>query len=124
VCYSDLNDHYLSGSLNTVFVPNPNIPVTPWGTPVVFTRVLTQSEHAANPETIAVYGDLRYYTLYTKRGMVVTALREGIVSDGAQSTLNLALQDATALRFVVRMLGFLNANDASRFVILGVGTVS
>jgi hypothetical protein len=119
-----LNDHYLSGSLNTAFVPNPNIPVTPWGTPVVFTRVLDNSVNVPNPGTMAVYGDLSYYTLYQKRGMVVTALKEGIITTAAQETLNLATQDATALRFVVRLLGFLNQNDASRFVILGVGTVS
>lgn len=120
------NDHYLTGSLNTAqgWTPNNNNPATPWGTPIVFTRVLVQSQHAPNPGTIAVYGDLSYYTLYTKRGMVVTALREAVITDADSSSFNLATQDATALRFVVRLLGFLNQNDASRFVILGVGTVS
>ena len=120
------NDHYIAGSLNTAagWVPNNNNPATPWGTPIVFTRVLNKASDVPNPGTEAVYGDLSYYTLYTKRGMVVTALREATVKDAGGSDFNLATQDGTALRFVVRLLGFLNANDAPRFVILGVGTVS
>jgi HK97 family phage major capsid protein len=120
------NDHFIAGSLNTAagWVPNNNNPATPWGTPIVFTRVLNTSVTVPNPGVMAVYGDLSYYTLYTKRGMVVTALREATVTDADGSSLNLALKDATALRFVVRMMGFLNSNDASRFVLVGVGTVS
>lgn len=118
------NDHYLAGSLNIGYVPNPNMPATPWGTPVTFTRVLNKSTDVPNPGAEAVYGDLSYYTLYTKRGMQVTALREATVKDSTGTDFNLATQDGTALRFVVRLLGFLDQNDASRFVILGVGTVS
>lgn len=120
------NDGYLAGSLNTTggWMPNNNSPATPWGTPIVFTRVLTKASQLPNPGAEAVYGDLSYYTLYTKRGMVVTALREATVKDAGGSDYNLATQDGTALRFVVRLLGFLNSNDASRFVILGRGTVS
>lgn len=115
---------YLAQTMANNWVGNPNNPTTPWGTPVVFTRVLTQSIHLPNPGTEAVFGDLSYYTLYQKRGMVVTALREATVKDSAGSDFNLATQDGTALRFVVRLLGFLNSNDASRFVIVGQGTVS
>jgi len=119
-----LNDHYIAGSLNIGFVPNQNTPVTPWGTPIVFTKVLDKTTTVANPGTEAVFGDLSYYTFYSKRGMVVTSLREATVKDSDGSDFNLATQDGTALRFVVRVLGFLNSQDASRFVILGVGTVS
>ena len=120
------NDHYLSGSLNTMrgWTPNNNDPTTPWGTPIVYTRVLDTSVTVPNPGTMCVYGDLSYYTLYQKRGMVVTALREASIVDSESETINLATQDVTALRFVVRLFGLLNSNDASRFVILGVGTVS
>lgn len=118
------NDHYLSGSLNRGFVANNNNPTTPWGTPIVFTRVLNKTTDVPNPGTEAIFGDLSYYTLYMKRGMVVTALREATVKDAGGSDFNLATQDGTALRFVVRLVGFLNSQDASRFVIVGVGTVS
>lgn len=123
------NDHYLTGSLTTGWVPNPNNPSTPWGTPVVFTRVLPRSggefsDVVGSNDAFAVYGDLGNYILYSKRGMALKVLTEATVVDSEGSNFNLATQDGTAMRAVVRMLGVLPHGNAPKFVILGTGTVS
>lgn len=127
------NDHYLTGSLNDGWVANPNIPTTPWGTPIVFTRVLPSSGPTASPsgqnvvgsnDAFAVYGDLKNYLLYQKKGMELKVLTEATVKDAGGSDFNLATQDGTAMRAVIRLLGMLPKGNASKFVILGTGTVS
>lgn len=123
------NDHYLTGSLTTGWVPNPNQPTTPWGTPVVFTRVLPRSggvtsDVVGSNDAFAVYGDLANYILYSKRGMALKMLTEATVVDSEGSNFNLATQDGTAMRAVVRMLGVLTHGNAPKFVVLGTGTVS
>lgn len=123
------NDHYLAGSLNTNgWVANPNAPTTPWGTPVKFTRVLPRSGGTVEPvgsnDAFAVYGDLKNCLLYNKRGMQVKMLTEATVVDSEGSNLNLATQDASAMRAVIRMLHICPKGSRSRFVVLGTGTVS
>lgn len=125
------NDHYLAGSLAIGWVANPNTPTTPWGTPVVFTRVLpTSGASAGSPgvvgsnDAFAVYGDLANYLIYNKRGMDLKMLSEATVKDSAGNDFNLATQDGQAMRAVIRLLGILPKGNAPRFVIVGTGTVS
>lgn len=120
------NDHYIAGSLNTSagWVANPNTPTTPWGTPVVFTRVLPTINSVSANDAIAVYGDLRNFILYNKRGMQIKMLSEATILDVDSSEFNLATQDAQAMRAVVRLLGVLPKGNRTKFVVLGTGTVS
>lgn len=122
---------YFTGSLGTGWIANPNTPTTPWGTPVVFTRVLPSAgQSAGSPgvvgsnDAFAVFGDLQNYVLYNKRGMALKVLTEATILDSESTSFNLATQDGTAMRAVVRMLGKLPKGNASKFVILGTGTVS
>jgi HK97 family phage major capsid protein len=117
---------YLSGSLNTAtgFVANPNTPVTPWGTPVKFTRVLPTINSVSANDAIAVYGDLKNYLLYNKRGMALKMLTEATIVDADSVSTNLATQDISAMRAVIRLLGILPKGNRTKFVILGKGTVS
>lgn len=120
------NDQYISGSLNTAtgWVANPNQPVTPWGTPVKFTRVLPTSNSVNANDGFAVYGDLKNYLLYNKRGMALKMLSEATIIDQASVSVNLATQDLQAMRAVIRMLGVCPNGNRSKFVVLGTGTVS
>lgn len=114
-----------AGDGNYFFQPNPNQPATPWGTPVSFVRVLPTSAGVSANDGFAVYGDLSNYILYNKRGMQLKVLTEATVKETDGSTdFNLATQDGTAMRAVVRMLGILPKGNASKFVVLGTGTVS
>lgn len=120
------NDHYLAGSLNTAtgWVGNINQPTTPWGTPVVFTRVLPTSNAVSSNDAFAVYGDLSNTMLFNKRGMALKMLTEATVVDSEGSNLNLATQDASAMRAVVRMLHICPKANRPKFGVLGTGTVS
>lgn len=118
------NDHYLAGSLTTGWVPNPAQPSTPWGTPVRFARVLPTSTSVSSNDAFCVYGDLSNYIMYNKRGMALKVLTEATIVDSESQNYNLATQDGTAMRAVVRMLGVLPQGNASKFVIIGTGTVS
>jgi HK97 family phage major capsid protein len=113
-----------AGTGNYFFQPNPNQPTTPWGTPVTFTRVLPKSTEVGANDAYAVYGDLGNYVLYNKRGMALKQLTEATIEDSEGEDFNLATQDGTAMRAVVRMLGKLPKGNAGKFVILGTGTVS
>lgn len=118
------NDHYLAGSLADGWVPQPNTPGTPWGTPVVFTRVLPTSNSVSANDAFAVYGDLSNTMLYNKRGMAMKMLTEATVVDSEGSNLNLATQDASAMRAVIRMLHICPKGNRGKFGVLGTGTVS
>lgn len=120
------NDAYLAGSLNTAtgWVGNVNQPTTPWGTPVIFTRVLPTSNSVSANDAFAVYGDLRNTLLYNKRGMALKMLTEATVVDSEGTNLNLATQDASAMRAVIRMLHILPKGNRGKFGVLGTGTVS
>lgn len=107
-----------------LFNPNPNTPTTPWGTEVVFTRVLPKASEVTSNDAFAVYGDLKNYVLYNKKGMALKVLTEATIEDSEGTDFNLATQDGTAMRAVVRMLGKLPKGNASKFVVLGTGTVS
>lgn len=111
------------------FKGNPNRPTTPWGTEVVFTRVLPRSggeysDVVGSNDAFAVYGNLRNYILFNKRGMQLKLLTEATIVDSEGTNLNLATQDASAMRAVVRMLGILPKGNAPKFVVVGTGTVS
>lgn len=118
------NDHYLAGSIADGWVPQPNSPGTPWGTPIVFTRVLPTSNAVNANDAFAVYGDLGNCMLYNRRGMALTMLHEATVVDSEGSNLNLATQDASAMRAVVRMLHICPKANRPKFGVLGTGTVS
>lgn len=120
------NDHYISGSLNTAtgWVANINQPTTPWGTPVKFTRVLPTSNSVSANDAFAVYGNLKNYLLYNKRGMALKMLTEATIIDANSVSVNLATQDLSAMRAVVRMLGICPNGNRAKFVVLGTGTVS
>lgn len=120
------NDHFIAGSLNTAagWVANITQPTTPWGTPVKFTRVLPSSNSVSANDGFAVYGNLKNYLLYNKRGMALRMLYEATIVDQAGSNLNLATQDAQAMRGVIRMLGVCPNGNRAKFVVLGTGTVS
>lgn len=118
------NDHYLAGSLSIGWVPSPNSPTTPWGTPVVFTRVLPTSNAVNSNDAFAVFGDLSNYILFNKRGMALKMLTEATITDQASVSTNLATQDISAMRAVIRILGVCPKGNRGKFGILGTGTVS
>lgn len=115
---------YLTGDLGVGWIPNPNTPQTPWGTPVVFTRVLPQSTTVSANDGFAIYGDLSNYLLYNKRGMALRMLQEATIVDADSVSTNLATQDISAMRAVIRLLGTCPKGNRGKFVILGTGTVS
>lgn len=117
------NDHYIGGSLGN-WNANINQPTTPWGTPVVFTRVLPTANSVSANDAFAVYGDLTNTIVYNKRGMALKMLTEATVVDSEGTNLNLATQDASAMRAVIRMLHILPKGNRSKFGVLGTGTVS
>lgn len=112
------------GSGVYLFQPNPKNPTTPWGTPVVFARVLPKSSEVTANDAFLVYGDLKNFVLYSKRGMALKQLTEATIEDSEGNDFNLATQDGTAMRAVVRMLGKLPKGNASKFIVVGTGTVS
>lgn len=115
---------YLAGTLVAGWSPNINQPTTPWGTPVVFTRVLGTSTGVGANDAFAVFGDLQNTMLYNKRGMALKMLTEATVVDSEGSNLNLATQDASAMRAVIRMLHICPKGNRAKFGVLGKGTVS
>lgn len=104
------------------FQPNPNGLTTPWGTPVVLTEVLPAAANIGSNTAFGVFGDLSYYKMYIKNGLQLKMLDQATVKDADGNTVNLALQDMSALRMVVRMLGIAKFPEA--FCLLGTGTVS
>jgi HK97 family phage major capsid protein len=126
---------FLAGSLADGWVPNPKMPTTPWGREVVYTRVLPTSGGTTTSGTygssvvssndgFAVYGDLKNYILYNKNGMALKMLTEATIVDQAGTTTNLATQDISAMRAVIRLLGICAKGNRGKFVIVGTGTVS
>lgn len=115
-----------AGTGDYYFKPIPTQPTTPWGTPVVFTRVLPKAASlaASDDEAFAVYGNLGNYVLYNKKGMALKVLTEATIVDSEESDFNLATQDGTAIRAVIRMLGKLPTGNTTKFVVLGTGDVS
>jgi HK97 family phage major capsid protein len=115
---------YLSTNLLAGWAPNPNNPSTPWGTPVHFTRILPRSVDVSANGGLAVYGSLKNTNFYNRNGMEITMLTEATITDASSNSLNLATQDAIAMRAVVRLLHILPTGNASKFVVVGTGTVS
>lgn len=115
---------FLSGSLISGWKPNINQPTTPWGTPVVYTRVLGVSTSVGSNDAFAVFGDLRNSIVYNKRGMALKMLTEATVKDSEGTDLNLATQDVSAMRAVIRLLHIVPKGNRPKFGVLGKGTVS
>lgn len=115
---------YFQESLNATWIANPQNPTTPWGTPVKFTRVLDTPTTVGTNGVLAVYGTLKNTNFYNKNGLALTMLQEASVTDASGSSFNLATQDGIAMRVVVRILHILPTGNASKFVLVGKGTVS
>lgn len=91
---------------------------TVWGRPYEVVEIL---EETGNRNTV-IYGDLNYVVLAVKNGLQLTTLTEGTVWDADGNSVNLAQQDMTALRAVVRMAAVCQFPAA--FAKLTAGTVS
>lgn len=91
---------------------------TLWGPPYEVVEVL---EEFGQRNTI-IFGNLKYVVLVIKNGLQLTTLREGTVHDADGNALNLAEQDMTALRAVIRMVAVCQFPAA--FAKLTAGTVS
>lgn len=115
---------YLANTMLAGFSPNPQNPTTPWGTTVKFTRVLDTPTTAGTNSVLAVYGTLKNTNFYNKNGLALTMLQEASITDASGSSFNLATQDGIAMRVVVRILHILPLGNASKFVLVGKGTVS
>ena len=119
-------EYLAGGSLTDGWIGNINHPTTPWGTPVVFTRVLPRSADLAGGTNaaFAVFGDLSYYQVVVKRAMDLKLLTEATIVGTDSSNFNLATQDGQALRAVTRVITGLPSGVRSLFVAVGTGTVS
>jgi len=95
---------------------------TPWGTPVKLVDVLPSTAQGGANNGYTVFGDLKRVKLYVKRGLVLTELKEGTVTDADEGEVNLAEQDMSALRAVTRMVALVKFPEA--FCVIGTGTVS
>ena len=115
---------YLAYNMLGGWAPNPNTPMTPWGTPVHFCRVLPKATEVTGNQAFAVFGTLKNTNFYNKNGLALTMLTEATITDASSSSFNLATQDGIAMRVVVRILHILPVGNASKFVVVGVGTVS
>lgn len=115
---------YLATNLLAGWSPNPNSPATPWGTPVHFCRILPKATEAGSNQAFAVFGSLKNTNFYNKNGLALTMLTEATITDASSSSFNLATQDGMAMRVVVRILHILPVGNASKFVVVGTGTVS
>ena len=115
---------YLADTMLAGWRPNPNEPTTPWGTAVHFCRILPKATEVTGNQAFAVFGSLKNTNFYNKNGLALTMLHEATVKDSGGSDFNLATQDGLAMRVVVRILHILPAGNASKFVVVGVGTVS
>lgn len=115
---------YLSADMLAGWAPNPNQPTTPWGTPIEFTRILPKSTEVSANGGFVVYGTLKNTNFYNKNGLALTMLTEAAITDANGSSFNLATQDGLAMRVVVRILHILPVGNASKFVVIGTGTVS
>lgn len=115
---------YLADTMLGGWRPNPNEPTTPWGTPVHFCRILPKATEAGANQAFAVFGSLKNTNFYNKNGLALTMLTEATVTDASSSSFNLATQDGMAMRVVVRILHILPVGNASKFVVVGTGTVS
>lgn len=93
---------------------------TLWGYPVETVAVLPTAD-AAN-QTYAIFGNLQNVTLIRKRGILIDELKEATVKDADGNTLNLALQNMTAIRADIRMNAVVRVPEA--FTLIGTGSVS
>lgn len=98
--------------------PSGTSGTTIWGYPYEVVEVL---EETGNRNTV-IFGNLQYVVLVVKNGLQLTTLTEGTVWDADGNSLNLAQQDMTALRAVVRMASVVQFPAA--FAKLTSGTVS
>lgn len=113
-----------------IWLPGPNgiADGTLWGYPYELTEVLpgisSTVDHGGdgNNKGFIVFGDFSYAYLIEKRGLQLTTLLEGTINGSDGSTINLAEQDMTALRAVVRTN--FKVHYASAFSVIGTGTVS
>lgn len=87
---------------------------TIWGYPIELVEVL--------PHNTAIFGNLQYATLITKRGLQLTRLTEGTIHDASGNAVNLAEQDMQALRAVTRLNA--RVQFPAAFAVLTGGTLS
>lgn len=85
------------------------------GYPIEWVEVMPTIDDDALDTAFVVFGNLKYFTLGMKRDLQLKMLEEGTIGTGG-GAINLASQDARALRGVVRMAG--KASFASAFSVL------
>jgi len=94
---------------------------TLWGRPYVLTDVLPSVTESANNTDFMVYGDPKQFEMVIRKNLTMEVLREGTVGSG-ENAVNLASQDAKALRAVSRMDG--RVIFPTGFCIFRTGTAS
>lgn len=110
---------------NYIWQPGVNGTVdgTIWGFPYVLTEVLPSISHVGDAnEPYIVFGNLQYTTLIRKSGLQLATLKEATVHDSLGNAVNLAEQDMTGLRAVIRRANKVQFPEA--FCLIGTGTVS
>lgn len=91
---------------------------TVWGYPYEVVEVLEEF----GARNTVIFGNLKYVVLALKNGLQLTTLREGTIHDADGNAVNLAEQDMTALRAVIRMAA--RVQFPAAFAVLTGGTVS
>src|SRR3989304_2121603 len=110
---------------NYIWQPGVNGGVTGtiWGYPYELVEVLPDINVVGDEnEPFIVFGNLKFSTLIRKAGLNLTTLTEATVHDSGANAVNLAEQNAKALRAEFRANNLVQFPEA--FVLIGTGTVS
>jgi len=110
---------------NYIWQPGTNGVVngTIWGFPYELVEVLPDIAHVGDAnEPYIIFGNLKYSVLIQKAGLQLTTLKEATIADSDGNTVNLARQDMTGLRAVMRANNLVQFPEA--FCLIGTGTVS
>lgn len=91
------------------------------GYPIEWVEVMPSIDDDALDTAFVVFGNLKYFTLGMKRDLQLTILQEGTIGTG-ENAINLASQDARALRGVIRMAG--RASFPAAFSVLKTNATS
>jgi HK97 family phage major capsid protein len=90
--------HQMTGNGNTILFPfGEELPDT-----LEFTEALPGSASSAADTSFGVAGDLSFVHMAVQRDVTIDVLNEGIVENSSGNDVNLALQDAQAIRATAR----------------------